>query len=508
MKAFLKTLVLLPLLVAIGTGSSAEAVTLTSEDGGLEISGSLLGFDQDMYRLDTIYGPLAINAAGVTCQGAECPDLSSSFQRVSISGDPLLGRVLMPALIDGFARGSGLSVERVEDGEERFRLLVSDTDGEAIAEFAFHISTTEEGFADLLANESDIVLAARPINDVEHERVFEASLGDLRASGRSVVLALDGLIPVVSPRQPVKTLSLAQLAAIYQGDIQNWSAVGGTDQPIRIHALQQSNGLQQAVDAVWRIGLPIAAERHASIEALVRAVAADPTGIGLTRFGRSGNAERLQLSDDCGLTLSAERLDLKLHTYPLTLQLLAYTPERRQAPIAQALLSYLQTPAAQVIVQRSGFVDQTFQRIGINRQGSRLAQAVLSAETETDLDNLQTLARELADAEQLSTVFRLQANGALDPAAVSLQRALIKRASEGAFSGQKITLGLFAGSEPSRTHRIRLRRKADDLKDRLVESMRSQDAVRILDFQDQNYEPCDDTVKLNRSYGRLEVWIQ
>jgi len=82
-------------------------VTLTSPDGSVEVSGTLLGFDGDFYRVDTVYGELTVDGSGVTCAGPGCPDLQNYVARLSISGSATIGDVLMPALIEGFALRQG-----------------------------------------------------------------------------------------------------------------------------------------------------------------------------------------------------------------------------------------------------------------------------------------------------------------------------------------------------------------------------------------------------------------
>ena len=53
----------------------AQDVTLTSRDGTVEISGDLLGFDGQFYRVQTIYGELTVDGSGVLCDGPACPNL-------------------------------------------------------------------------------------------------------------------------------------------------------------------------------------------------------------------------------------------------------------------------------------------------------------------------------------------------------------------------------------------------------------------------------------------------
>jgi len=82
---------------------AAQDVTLTSPDGSVEVNGTLLGFDGEFYRVETIYGELTVDGSGVNCAGPACPDLQNYVAELSISGSSTIGEVLMPALIEGFA---------------------------------------------------------------------------------------------------------------------------------------------------------------------------------------------------------------------------------------------------------------------------------------------------------------------------------------------------------------------------------------------------------------------
>ena len=43
-------------------GAVAQDVTLTSPDGAVEITGTLLGFDGEFYRVDTRFGELSVDS--------------------------------------------------------------------------------------------------------------------------------------------------------------------------------------------------------------------------------------------------------------------------------------------------------------------------------------------------------------------------------------------------------------------------------------------------------------
>ena len=47
-------------------------------------------------------------------------------------------------------------------------------------------------------------------------------------------VAMDALLPVVHPSNPVKDLSIEQLCKIYKGEITNWKELGGDDAKIAV----------------------------------------------------------------------------------------------------------------------------------------------------------------------------------------------------------------------------------------------------------------------------------
>ena len=177
----------------------AQDVTLSSRDGKVEISGFLLGFDGEFYRMQTEYGELTVDGSGVSCEGPGCPNLQDFVAEVEMSGSATMGAVLMPALIEAYAQRNGYSVTREDVDSTHFVLALTRTDtGKLAARFGFRASNTDEGFADLLADEADIVMSLREIRPDERKAAREAGAGDLTGANRSRVLALDAVVPVVA----------------------------------------------------------------------------------------------------------------------------------------------------------------------------------------------------------------------------------------------------------------------------------------------------------------------
>jgi ABC-type phosphate transport system substrate-binding protein len=113
--------------------------------------------------------------------------------------------------------------------------------------FILKATTTDEGFADLLANETNIVMAQREIRAAERQRAHEAGMGDLTDANLGRILALDAIVPVVSNSNPVDRISMTQLAGVMSGQIANWADLDGPDAPISVHLPTVGSGLDAGV---------------------------------------------------------------------------------------------------------------------------------------------------------------------------------------------------------------------------------------------------------------------
>lgn len=94
------------------------------------------------------------------------------------------------------------------------------------------------GIAALKNGTTDLCMASRPIRESEVRSIVEST-------GQEPVehtVAMDGIAVVVNPGNPVDVLTLAQLEAIFTGEIENWSAVGGPDEEIVIFSRDSSSG--------------------------------------------------------------------------------------------------------------------------------------------------------------------------------------------------------------------------------------------------------------------------
>ncbi|MDT8326096.1 MAG: phosphate ABC transporter substrate-binding/OmpA family protein [Roseovarius sp.] len=504
---------------AIVSPVAAQDVTLRSYDGDVEISGNLLGFDGEFYRLDTIYGELTVDGSGVACEGPGCPNLENYVARLVFSGAPTIGKVLMPALIEAFAIRGDYDVTRHEqnDTEISYALSVRKT-GDLIGEFTFRLTNTDEGFADLLSNEADIAMTLREARNDELAHAKAAGLGDLTAPGRARVLALDALIPVVAPSNPVQGITMPQLADVLAGRLTNWSHLGGPDAPIDVHLWDERTGIGQAsVDhLLGPEGLPgnSRVRRHANGTEFASAVARDPFALGLTTRSEQGNTWELALTGACGFALTATRRAVKTEDYPLTAPLFLYLPARRFPKLAREFLAYLRDPSAQLVIRRAGFVDQAPEEIEINAQGDRFANAIAQAGTEIGLQELQRLVRVVSPLKRLTTTFRFEPGSVrLDAQSRSNVQQLARSLELGLYDARRLVfVGFSDGDGAAEPNRQIAMRRAETVQRAVLRAAETANLDRIMveteAFGETMPMACDDTPWGRQVNRRVEVWVR
>ncbi|MCR9109583.1 phosphate ABC transporter substrate-binding/OmpA family protein [Marivita sp. XM-24bin2] len=508
------------LLLLVGAESAwADDVTLRSRDGAIELSGTLLGFDGEFYRVETQYGELTVDGSGVLCEGPGCPSLTDFVAELSISGSSTIGDVLMPALVEGFALQNGLKAIRTRKDDTQFEYVLSAPDRDTpVGRFQFRVSSTDEGFADLLADEADLVMALREIRAGELTLAEEVGLGQLDDVNRSRVLALDAMTVIVSPTNPVSAISVSDLARILSGEIDNWRSLGGPDAPISIHMRDAQSGIAQAVeDRVLRqAGLSLIEDvvRHPTNAALAQAVARDQIGLGVASHSEIGNSKALALTGPCGFQLRANRLTIKTEDYPLTAPMFLYIPARRLPKLGREFLAYTRTAPAQIITRRAGFVDQAPEEITLNAQGDRFANAIRVARGEAGLASLQRMVETLTPLRRLSTSFRFEAGAArLDAQSRSNVQQLAHAIEAGTYDGRHLVFVGFSDGEGPAEGNLRIaKQRAQAVKAAIEAAVETSSLTQVRLSTDAFGEAmpmaCDDTSWGRQVNRRVEVWVR
>lgn len=497
----------------------AQDVTLTSRDGAVAITGSFLGFDGEFYRVETKFGELTVDASGVRCDGPACPNLTDFVAEIMLAGSPTMAEVLLPALLEGFARHNGYITQRVPlpDNGFIYELRRSDRALPA-ARFLFQISNTDQGIDALLNGRADIALALREIRPEELERAREAGLGDLTLPNRSRVLSLDAMVPIVAPGNPVRSLSVDDLARVLSGVVTNWAELGGPDAPIAVHLPGEGSGLAQAVeDRILKPAGAVAttdAARHDRGSQLARAVEADPFALGIASFAEIGTASALMLSGACGYSITATRRSIKTEDYPLNSPMFLYIPARRLPKTARELLVYALGPSAQMVIREAGFVDQMPELVELSAQGARLANAIETAGDEVPLTELQRLTQTLSSLARLTTSFRFEAGSSRPDAQSRSNIQQLAQALEiGTYDARKLVfVGFSDGVGPASGNQNIALRRAQAVRDAVIAAAETANLDRVEigveAFGEAMPMACDDSDWGRQVNRRVEVWTR
>ncbi len=492
----------------------AADVKLTSRDGKFAIEGTLLTFDGEFYRLETIYGPLTLDGQGVLCEGPGCPKLDSYVAEIRISGSRRMAELLIPSLIRGYAARQGYTVLQEVEDDTHSTFLLSDTE-RVRARFKLRSSTTSEGYADLIAEEADIALVLREPSDSEAEMARLGEAGDLLRGRRARVLARDGIVVIRSDDQPVTRLSFEQIVAAVSGDAQRWSDLDGPDVPLILHLPLPYSGLAEAFRDLVMEDTKVSprATLHASMEDLSDAVASDSFALGITTLSEMGNAAPISILGACGFEMAPSLSALRAEDYPLSLPMMLYTPARRLPLMAREFLKFTQSPEADRIIRLAGFVDQTITGTDFKRQGDRLANGIIQAGNDVPLEELKRLVALLADRQRLSSTFRFVGGTRLDVQSRENIIRLARSIEAGFFNGRDLLLVGFSDAEGPAGPNLRLSKsRAETVLNLLTETAEDADWSQLNlgteAFGEALPIACDDADWGRALNRRVEVWVK
>ncbi len=405
------------LLAAMPAIATAEQVTISSPDRSISITGELVSFDDSVYVMQTELGELRLSRDTTICDGAACPAAAGNLEMV-VSVSETDKTELLQALVNGFATKQNLvgwsfpddngGVARVELRDSTMTTIEGNVD--------ISVQPTLAGFQQLVAGGVDMNISTSPVPASIADAVVASGRVDLRDKRRERVVALDALVPVIHPNNPVRSVSLEELAQIAAGRIRNWSELGGENAPIRMLLPSEGSTLDDAFAELVlepnRVRLRRSAERSESESQAASTVASDENAITITSLSGHGDTEVLPIRQSCGPLAYANDFSIKAEEYPLSQRVYAYTADDGQTGTQSNFLQYLTSADAQAMIQGAGYIDQTIVTQPISLQGTRMTSAILSATTGSTLGLVQNFARDLATADRLSTTFRFTSGSA------------------------------------------------------------------------------------------------
>lgn len=492
--------VLLAAALACATSAVAEdaSVRLQTLDGQIVLEGRLVAFDGEYFRVETEFGALTLDGGNVTCVGPGCPDPAALTAQATVVGPAEMVHGLMPSLLQGFADRESLVFKHtfLSDDEVSWALGNPST-GHEVARISGLVTDGVAALDRLAARDADIafgrVTPGQPV--------------------RGDVIALDALVPVVAPDNALTTLTLGQLQRLFSGRVSAWDAVGGPDVPVALHLPQDDTARQLFERRLPGQSLRYAPEaaRYDDLNLLADTVARDPAALGLVPLSLIGNAVPLVVSGSCGLAVPATRASVKSEDYPLTQPLFLSRMGARQPKIIRDFIAFARSHEAQGLIRAAGFIDQAISELPFDRQGGRIANAVLNATDDYAVTEVRRMIGELQSGARLTLTFRFEDGSTdLDPQSTSNIRRLADAIGRGDFDGREIVFVGFSDGFGDGDANQRLSKRRADAVERAVLRQLDETPVQFSTrgFGESLPMACDDTPWGRQVNRRVEVWVR
>ncbi len=483
--------------------SAAQDVIYRSENDAVSVAGRFVAFDGENVSVASDAGFVTFRADGMLCDGANCPDLENYVASLRLTGAARMGDLLLPALIDAYARDNGWNARESVQG---FQLLRSD--GTIALKISIEIEPQDQAFTKFVNHDADALMSMRELRDTELDIAADAGLGPLNLARHARILALDALVPVVPANSDVRSISMADLT----------DELSGSGGQFNVHLKEDSDGqIQGFEDRFMRpFGLQLGTPdfSYEDLDTLLDAVSSGASELSLVPYGATQNTQPLTLNGACGLLSEARFLTMKTEDYPLTFPMFIYLPQRKQHPQIVEFLDWLRSPSAQLVIRRAGFVDLAAVPIPLADQGDRLANAISNAGTEVPLTELQRMVRLLSPRVRMSSTFRFEPGSTrLDGQSRSNVMQLAQAIRDGRFGGQELMLvGFSDGRGPATANRDLSSARAEavmrDLSRALGGSFPSNVQVETEAFGEALPMACDDTIWGQQTNRRVELWVR
>ena len=407
LKSALRWATIPALFATAALGQSAnQPITLISLDETIRITGELVDFDGTNYTINTSLGTLVVAAEQLTCEGEACPYIKPPTSEFTIAGAPSMSELLVPALMQAYS-GALQAAFRVNNDGDAPMLVMTDIENDDLARVQVVSSTSSSGLVDLLQGDASIAVSTRPVRRREVDTFRASDLGNIIDPSQEVVVALDGLLIVTHPDNPVRAISEPNAALVFSGRINNWSALGGPDAPINLYVRGADSGTSEVFNNIIMRPQGLQMQTDARVlgsdEDVSQAVASDPNGIGFTSFVSRANAKALAIEGVCGLQTPPSEFTIKTEEYPLTRRLFMYRAGNEAPLHVQEFLDFATSDAAQSAVSSAGFVNQNVTQASVNSQGLRFASAIVANRSPGDLPLLQQMVGDMLSSDRLST---------------------------------------------------------------------------------------------------------
>lgn len=217
-----------------------------------------------------------------------------------------------------------------------------------------HATGTGKGIAALAEGKADVAGATRLMSASERMRLGE--------SVSEMPLAAEAAVVFVHPSNPIDTLSVDQIRAIFTGSVRFWSELGGPRERIAVIDRIDTDGTHDVHDffrAVALRGSPFAshAEQRQHSYQIVNAVGVNPFAIG---YARANDIDPkvvrvIRIATSSGTAIAYSEDAVRRGEYPLARRFIFYSVGGDSGRVHD-FLAWCRTDEAATLIRRGGLI--------------------------------------------------------------------------------------------------------------------------------------------------------
>jgi phosphate transport system substrate-binding protein len=524
-KNFRRNRVMMTTILAASIGLSvpaiAEVVTLSSNDGALTVSGNLISTEDGFYRIDTTIGVLSISVADVTCAGDACPVFATNDEITAI-GSSSIGSRLMPLLLAGYSQSANAAVSFVPGSPAGMVVndIVSDAgNGELMARVSVSLSDSTSAFRALLSPDTQIGMSTRRVLPAEARRVTQSRGGNLIDPTQEHVIAVDPVVIMVHPSNPVTAISLEQLDQIYSGQLTNWADLGGPNAPIIIYGRDQSSGIATTfLQTIFSKSgnrqagsvIPLASDQQ-----MANTISTQPYAVGFAGVAFANGTKALNIIDQCGIEVGPDSFTTKAEEYPIQRRLYLYNRSDNVNEATAAFLAYTDSSGADSVIANGGFYNLAVERDTRLYQGERTFDVIAATTDPAEKPIMAELVVDLLSYDRLTSTFRFTSgSSSLEPKAFTDLDRLIKYINEQDHAVELYFAGFSDADGSFNANRAlslgRAQQVATAASDYMQGKITNPNGVTFAANGYGELLPvaCNSTLEGKRTNRRVEVWIR
>lgn len=245
-------------------------------------------------------------------------------EAIRINGSDLLGAKVVPLLCEKY---------RSQHPGVRFEIAAEGTFGP---------------LPDFLAGKLDILMAHQELGPREILPFDKAGVALKKAYAMTDVFAI-----AVHPSNPVESLTLAQVEALFTGDSANWKAVGGNDAAVSVYTRNTASSAYKLFQVAAMNGRPYA-------RTVVRLTGGDPASVSVAKDPRGitylGNLHARSKDLKVVKIDGIDPLGKEVRRYPLLRPAFYYYRENARQEVNDFVGWMSTSPVAAELIRKTGFL--------------------------------------------------------------------------------------------------------------------------------------------------------